>query len=118
MIYWIFDQPIEIMKEKNIDIDKANVLVLGQPSENVDTRNSKVLELLSKFAKKNKIWCLWPVVKESDFYENYNFNLIESLKTNKKYTVVMLVTFRILYFKEKSMAKSLNEDGFFMILKE
>ena len=122
MISWIFDQFIELTKEKHIDIDKANVLILGVSfKENcVDTRNSKVLELLSKFKqRKIKFDVYDPVVNKSDFYENYNFNLIESLKINKKYTVVMLCVahseFCIL--KKNQWLNLLNEDGFFMDLK-
>ncbi len=122
MISWIFDQFIELMNKKNIDINKANVLVLGVSfKENcVDTRNSKVLELLSKF-KQNKIKfdVYDPVVNKLDFYKNHNFNLIERLKINKQYTVVMLCVSHSEFcnFKKEHWLNLLDKDGFYMDLK-
>ncbi len=122
MIFWIFDQLLEMMREKNIDLDKASLLVLGISfKENcVDIRNSKVLDLISKFKQYKISFDVYdPVVNKSDLKEQYNINLLESLKTNKKYNVVILCVAHSQFciLNKKQWLNLIKEKGFFMDLK-
>ena len=93
MSFWIFDQLLFILKKKGVDLNKANVLVLGISfKENcVDIRNSKVLDILLKLDQNNVNYDVFdPVVNQSEVEDKLDIKLINNLDANKKYNSVIL----------------------------
>ena len=122
MIFWIFDQILEIIKEKNIDINNANFLVLGISfKENcVDIRNSKVLELVSKLDQYKINHDVYdPVINKSETLEICNINLVDNLSPNKKYNVVILAVSHLEFceFSKKQWKNLIEENGILVDLK-
>ena len=78
----VFNELINLSKKKKIKLDKCKILIFGVTfKENVsDTRNSKVLDLIEMFLKKNSnVFVYDPLVK---FIDNKKINLITKMENN------------------------------------
>ena len=92
MSIYIADRLIKKMKENQIKIDSANILVMGFAfKENCpDHRNTKVIDLIQALNKKvSDVFCFDPYVDSDSVYEQYGIKLI-SKPEFKKYNAVII----------------------------
>ena len=92
MSIYIADRLIKKMKENQIKIDSANILVMGFAfKENCpDHRNTKVIDLIQALNKKvSNVFCFDPYVDSDSVYEQYGIKLI-SKPEFKKYNAVII----------------------------
>jgi UDP-N-acetyl-D-galactosamine dehydrogenase len=82
------------MKEKDINIKKSNILVMGLAfKENCpDIRNSKVFEVIAKLTKlKAKVDCYDPWVNQNDLFLDSNVKKLKKIKKNYYDGIVIAV---------------------------
>lgn len=82
------------MKEKNINIKKSHILVMGLTfKENCpDIRNSKVFEVIAKLTKlKAKVDCYDPWVNQNNFFADNNVKKLKKIKKNYYDSIVIAV---------------------------
>ena len=122
MAKWVVEQLLLEMYRKDISLESANVLILGFTfKENCpDTRNTKVLEILKILVSYNvDVDVVDPWVKESSFNENYNFEILDGIIEEKKYSVVFCAVahkeFLEMSFSDWSCL--IKENGIFFDLK-
>lgn len=122
MAKWVVEQLILEIYRKDLSLDSANILVLGFTfKENCpDTRNTKVLEILKILANHNfEVDVVDPWVKKSSIRENYNFEILNEIIKEKRYSVVLCAVahkqFLEMSFKDWSCL--IKEKGIFFDLK-
>jgi len=122
MSFWIADRIITNISKRNLILNKATVLCLGITfkANCPDIRNTKVISLLEKLLEFNiEIDVMDPYVNHEEIKEIKNFNFIQRLIPEKKYSCVLLAVahdnFKLIKVNEwKNM---LAKDGFFFDIK-
>ena len=92
MAKWIVDQLLIEMCKKDMSIKTSNILILGFTfKENCpDTRNTKVQEIVHILLSHNiKVDVVDPLVNKSLIKENYDFDVLNWVIKDKKYSVVI-----------------------------
>ena len=92
MAKWIVDQLLIEMCKKDISIKTSNILILGFTfKENCpDTRNTKVQEIVNILISHNiKVDVVDPLVTKSLIKKNYDFDVLNRVIKDKKYSVVI-----------------------------
>ncbi len=122
MSNWIAEELIKLMLKNKLSIHDANVLMLGISfKENCpDTRNSKVLELISKLQDYGmNIDIHDPVIDPLEVKNKYNLTVLEKIKENKKYNVVILAVGHSTFcnLNEEYWENLISHDGIFVDLK-
>ena len=89
---FIASRLIEAMEEKKINIESANILVMGFTfKENCpDTRNTKVIDIIQNVSKLvSRVDCYDPWVDSNEVKRKYQINQIDELK-NDEYDAIVL----------------------------
>lgn len=92
MAGYVANQVLQLMKNKNIEVVNANVLIMGITfKENCpDLRNSKVFNLLKKFEEfKCNVEVYDPWVNKDQANQKYDLDLI-NIPSKKKYDLILL----------------------------
>ena len=92
MAKWIVDQLLIEMCKKDMSIKSSNILILGFTfKENCpDTRNTKVQEIVNILISHNiKVDVVDPLVTKSLIKKNYDFDVLNRVIKDKKYSVVI-----------------------------
>jgi UDP-N-acetyl-D-galactosamine dehydrogenase len=82
------------MKEKNINMKKSNILIMGLTfKENCpDIRNSKVFEVIAKLTKlKARVDCYDPWVNQNNLFADNNVKKLKKIKKNYYDSIVIAV---------------------------
>ncbi len=103
---YVANQVLQLMKNKNIDVVNANILIMGITfKENCpDLRNSKVFNLLKKFEEfKCNVEVYDPWVNKDQAYQKYDLDLIDEISKQKYDSIVLAVAHN--EFKNMSIKK-------------
>ena len=119
---WIIQKLILNMTEKNINIIRSEILILGITfKENCpDIRNSLVINLIEKLNKYNmKITIVDPYVDTKLAFEKHRIRVIKNIPNQKRFDVLLTAvehdTFKNI--NKKNWENLINENGFFLDLK-
>tara|TARA_X000000368_G_C23045658_1_gene719030 strand:- start:840 stop:2132 length:1293 start_codon:yes stop_codon:yes gene_type:complete len=113
-------QIISFMNERNIEIKKSTILILGITfKENCpDIRNTKVVDLINKlklFVSKVDIYDPWANSKEVE--SEYGINIINTLSQEKKYDCITLAVPHN-EFKDLNISKLKKQNSFVYDVKD
>ena len=101
MSFYIAKKIIKTLNENNIDSHNKKVLILGLAfKENcVDTRNSKVFDIIDCLQKNNVITHVYdPVVDQAFVKKEYKVKLLKKLNKKRYYDIIVLaVPHKIFY---------------------
>ena len=89
---WVVDQLLIEICKKDISIKSANILILGFTfKENCpDIRNTKVIEIIQILRNYNcEVDILDPWVEKSLVKQKYNFDILDGVIKDKKYSIVI-----------------------------
>ena len=119
---WIAEQIILEMARKNINLRKANILIMGFTfKENCsDIRNTRVIDLI-KYLESYKINLdiVDPLVNKKDVKDVYNINIKNHIPNKKKYSVVIATVAHADFIKIKAeyWLSLIKSNGFFFDVK-
>ena len=119
---WIAEQIILEMARKNINLRKANILIMGFTfKENCpDIRNSRVIDLIKYLASyKINLDIVDPLVNKKDVNDIYHIDINNNIPTNKKYSVVIAAVAHseFINIKFEYWISLINSNGFFFDVK-
>ena len=119
---WIAEHIILEMARKNINLRKANILIMGFTfKENCsDIRNTRVIDLIKYLASyKINLDIVDPLVNEKDVNDIYHIDINNNIPTNKKYSVVIAAVAHseFINIKFEYWISLINSNGFFFDIK-
>jgi len=114
MAFFIADEVSSLMIKKNINIDGANVLIMGLTfKENCpDVRNTKISDLISKFRSLScHVDVYDPFANSTQALLSYNIKLIEEPKKNFYDAIILTVAHDIFIKMTPDQIKSFGKDN-------
>ena len=119
---WIAEQIILEMGRKNINLRKANILIMGFTfKENCsDIRNTRVIDLIKHLASyKINLDIIDPLVNKKDVNNVYHIDIKNNIPTNKKYSVVIATVAHddFINIKFEYWLSLIKSNGFFFDVK-
>ena len=119
---WIAEQIILEMARKNINLRKANILIMGFTfKENCsDIRNTRVIDLIRYLASyKINLDIVDPLVNKKDVKDVYHIDIKNSIPKNNKYSVVIAAVAHaeFINIKPESWLSLIKSTGFFFDIK-
>lgn len=118
MVGFIVNKLIRLMVEKEFNVVKSNILILGISfKENCpDIRNSKVIDIVKELKTiTNNIDIYDPYVDKDDIKKNFDIDLIPKI-TETNYSAILVAVAHD-KFKDLDLGKFMNENGIIFDLK-
>ena len=119
---WVTEQVILEIFRRGINIDKAEILILGITfKENcTDIRNTKVIDIIKNFQKyKPNLTVVDPLADCKEFMKTYGIKVSNEVPINIKYNVVICTVAHQEYLKleKNDWEEIIDHNGFFFDLK-
>ncbi|MBO6960188.1 MAG: nucleotide sugar dehydrogenase [Prochlorococcus marinus CUG1438] len=119
---WVTEQVILEIFRRGINIDKAEILILGITfKENCsDIRNTKVIDIIKNFQKyKTNLTVVDPLADCKEFMKTYGIKVSNEVPINIKYNVVICTVAHQEYLKleKNDWEEIIDHNGFFFDLK-
>ena len=114
MASYVVDEVTKLMIKKNIDIDRANILVMGLTfKENCpDIRNTKIIDLVTKFKNLNcNVDVHDPWVSDGEAQSEYKIKIIKNPNKGKYDVVILAVAHDIFKNLKIDEVKSFGKDN-------
>lgn len=114
MASYVVDEVAKLMIKKNIDIDRANILVMGLTfKENCpDIRNTKIIDLVTKFKNLNcNVDVHDPWVSDDEAQSEYKIKIIKNPNKGKYDVVILAVAHDIFKNLKIDEVKSFGKDN-------
>ena len=114
MASYVVDEVKKLMIKKNIDIDRANILVMGLTfKENCpDIRNTKIIDLVTKFKNLNcNVDVYDPWVSDGEAQSEYKIKIIKNPNKGKYDVVILAVAHNIFKNLKIDKVKSFCKDN-------